>query len=148
MDTLTLAMQNLKVAEMLHFNRSPNRDDQARLTGLIEFLDRILAAHSYYSSGTTEGLEESAFDEYRYACRTVEALHRGASTSPDIKKSFQSVRRDIVDLLEKGTLNAQHSDMLRLFLETVGRAVLAEDLSSSPVLEGIEQEALEEANSH
>lgn len=125
METLTLGMQNLRIAEFLSEKRSPSDGDVSRLERGKQFIHRILAAFSFFVDGQTDGLEENSFSQARYVCATVKEL-REATTAPAAREYLSTLSEQLSRLIDGEEIPQGVRQNLLEFFAATGEAMISE----------------------
>lgn len=134
MDTLTTGMSAIRAAQILgKATKSPPNDLEAVVVNdALELVTRIIGATVYLESGTTEGLQDDAIVEARYARAIAKQLNSAGRKSPALREYLTRIR----DGIEQYLHHAQEIELADLqtaiiFLSAIGKAMIITHLSKN-----------------
>lgn len=124
-DTLTMGLQALRLSQFFSEMRDPSADDRRRLAGAVQFIKRAHAGAHYLREGTTEGLQDSALTDARYARKTVTKL-QAAKNFPEFSSYLDSIEQLLERCSAGDLISERDRNKLERFFSVIGDAMVSE----------------------
>ncbi|MCZ7652779.1 MAG: hypothetical protein M5U13_17040 [Thermoanaerobaculia bacterium] len=136
METLTVGMQNLRLADFFFDGRDPQTDDLDRLRRGKSFLRSTLANHSFLSGGSSQGLEELNIELTRNTCLTLSRIKQLGQDDRKIQEALSLLEQRLDAAIHGELLREEERQLLGKFFEAIGQAIVSEEVNRSGVDDG------------